>query len=50
MNKEVIMKTEKDKKDKYGRYLGEIFLLNEPVSVNTLLKEYAEYELDINLY
>lgn len=39
MNKEIIVKTYKDKKGKYGRYLADIFIEQEtgPVNVNDWL-------------
>lgn len=37
LNKDVIIKTYKDKTEKYGRYLGEIFLEKEEISINQLL-------------
>jgi micrococcal nuclease len=39
LDKEVIIKTYKDKKDKYGRWLAEIYLPGETKSINTLLLE-----------
>jgi micrococcal nuclease len=40
LGKEVIIKTYKDKKEKYGRWLGELFLINHSAkSVNTMLVE-----------
>lgn len=48
MDKEIIIGTFKDKKGKYGRYLGEIWLPleGEILNVNDLLVEegYAEYK------
>ena len=46
--KEIILQTVKDKKGKYGRYLGEIWLQQQPgnyVNVNDLLvtKGFAQY-------
>ncbi len=41
-NKEILVQTIKDRKGKYGRYLGEIFLLDEngdKINVNDLLVE-----------
>lgn len=35
--REVIVKTHKDKKGKYGRYLVEIFLPGEEISINQLM-------------
>ncbi len=47
LGKEVILKTLKDRKGKYGRYLAEIWLLqdNQWINVNDLLVEkgFAEY-------
>ena len=51
LNKEILVQTVKDKKGKYGRYLGEIWLINEDGSlsnVNDLMvssgfAEYKEY-------
>ncbi len=34
LNKNIIVKTTKDRKEKYGRYLAEIFLLNDTISLN----------------
>jgi len=34
---EVILKTEKDATGKYGRYLAEVYLPNEPMSLNEWL-------------
>lgn len=39
LNKDVIIITDKDKQEKYGRWLGTIYLLNETKSVNALLVE-----------
>ena len=42
LNKEILIKTYKDKKGKYGRYLADVFIENEtgPVNVNDwLVKE-----------
>ena len=33
-SKDLLIRTEKDKTEKYGRYLAEIFTDNDPVSVN----------------
>lgn len=49
LEKEVFIQTIKDKKGKYGRYLGEIWLINEDGStqnVNDLMvsQGYAEYK------
>lgn len=43
-NKWIIIKTKKDKKGKYGRWLGEIYMAGDAESINSwLLKEgYAE--------
>ena len=51
LNKEMLIQTIKDKKGKYGRYLGEIWLLNDDetlTNVNDLMvssgnAEYKEY-------
>lgn len=37
LNKEVIIKTSKDKQEKYGRWLAEIYLPEQEQSVNQLL-------------
>lgn len=37
LNKEVTVKTQKDKQEKYGRWLGEIYLPNSEISVNQIL-------------
>lgn len=37
LNKEVTVKTQKDKQEKYGRWLGEIYLPNNEISVNQIL-------------
>lgn len=37
LNKEVVLKTEKDRQEKFGRWLGEIFLPNSTISVNQQL-------------
>jgi len=37
LNKEVIVKTYKDKQEKYGRWLGEIYLPNNDTPVNKML-------------
>lgn len=37
LNKEVIIKTSKDKQEKYGRWLAEIYLPEQAQSVNQLL-------------
>jgi len=39
LNKEVMIKTYKDKKDKYGRWLAEIYLPGDDKSVNSILLE-----------
>jgi micrococcal nuclease len=49
LGKKVILGTFKDKKGKYGRYLGEIWIFDEAddfINVNDLLVEkgYAEYQ------
>ena len=48
LDKEIIIGTFKDKKGKYGRYLGEIWLPHEGeiINVNDLLVKqgYAEYK------
>lgn len=46
LNKEVIIKTNKDKKGKYGRYIGEIILNDENLNdwlVTEGLAEYRDY-------
>lgn len=35
----VVVRTIKDKKEKYGRYLAEVYLPNQEVSLNETLKE-----------
>jgi micrococcal nuclease len=37
LHKDVILKTQRDKTEKYGRWLGEIFLPGEEISINQLL-------------
>jgi micrococcal nuclease len=37
LNKEVILHTERDKQEKFGRWLGTIFLPEEKISVNEML-------------
>jgi micrococcal nuclease len=37
LNKDVVLKTYKDKQEKYGRWLGEIFLPDSKVSVNQIM-------------
>jgi len=37
LQKDVILKTQRDKTEKYGRWLGEIFLPGEEISINQLL-------------
>jgi len=37
LDKEIILKTFKDKKGKYGRYIGEIYLEGEEISLNEQL-------------
>ena len=39
LNKEVILKTEKDKTGKYGRYIGHLFLKEDNTSLNQKLIE-----------
>lgn len=39
LDKDVIIKTQKDKTGKYGRWLAEIFLPDSDKSINTLLLE-----------
>ena len=39
LGKDIILKTHKDKQEKYGRWLGEIFLPEQDKSINTLLVE-----------
>lgn len=42
LNKEILIETIKDKKEKYGRYLGEIYLKTsetETININDLLVE-----------
>ena len=39
LDKEVIIKTYKDKQEKYGRWLADIYLPNETKSINQLLLE-----------
>jgi micrococcal nuclease len=40
LNKKVILHTQKDRQEKFGRWLGVIYLLNSNVSINEqLLKE-----------
>jgi len=39
MGKEVVLKTHRDRQEKYGRWLAEIFLPGSEVSINTLLIE-----------
>jgi micrococcal nuclease len=39
LNKEVVLKTEKDRQEKFGRWLGKIFLPNSTTSVNQQLIE-----------
>jgi len=34
LNKDILIETIKDKKEKYGRYLGEIYLKNENETIN----------------
>lgn len=35
--KEIIIKTHKDKQEKYGRWLGDIYLANQTKSINQML-------------
>lgn len=35
--KDIIIKTHKDKQEKYGRWLGDIYLPNSTISVNQIL-------------
>lgn len=37
LNKSVTLKTYKDKREKYGRWLAEIFLLDQAISINKQL-------------
>jgi len=37
LNKDIVVKTKKDKKEKFGRYLGEIFL--DDININNWLVE-----------
>lgn len=37
LDKEVTLKTYKDKQEKYGRWLGDIYISNSEVSVNQIL-------------
>jgi micrococcal nuclease len=37
LNKEVILHTQKDKQEKFGRWLGEIYIPNSQISVNEQL-------------
>jgi micrococcal nuclease len=37
LNKEVVIKTYKDKQEKYGRWLGDIFIPESEISVNDML-------------
>jgi micrococcal nuclease len=39
MGKDIIIKTHKDKQEKFGRWLAEIYLPGSEVSINTLLVE-----------
>lgn len=39
LNKVVTLKTHKDKQEKYGRWLAEIYLPNQTKSINNLLVE-----------
>jgi micrococcal nuclease len=42
LNKEVIIKTSKDKKEKYGRYLAEIYLGSENINEWLIVEGLAE--------
>jgi micrococcal nuclease len=44
LNKEVIIKTNKDKKGKYGRYIGEIILNDENLNDWLVTEGLAEYK------
>ncbi|MCF6270289.1 MAG: thermonuclease family protein [Melioribacteraceae bacterium] len=49
MNKEILLETIKDKKGKYGRYLGEVFLKQEDgewlnINNNLVDKGFAEFK------
>ncbi|GAB4144603.1 MAG: hypothetical protein Fur0015_12390 [Ignavibacteriales bacterium] len=49
LGKDILIETLKDKKEKYGRYLGEIYLKNsngESLNINDLMVEkgFAEYK------
>lgn len=37
--KDIIIKTHKDKQEKYGRWLGDIYLPDSPDSINSMLLE-----------
>jgi micrococcal nuclease len=37
LNKDIIIKTHKDKQEKYGRWLGDIYLPNTTISINQIL-------------
>jgi micrococcal nuclease len=37
LQKDVVLKTQRDRTEKYGRWLGEIFLPGEDISINQLL-------------
>lgn len=50
LNKHITIKTHKDLKEKFGRYLCDVYLLNETyVLVNQLLKEYCKKNFDIDI-
>ncbi len=50
LNKNIILKTYKDSKEKYGRYLAEVYINNETtVSVNQLVKEYCRKNFGIDI-
>ncbi len=44
LGKEIIVKTIKDNKGKYGRYLAEIFIDNENINDVLVKKGYAKYK------
>ena len=44
LNKEVVIKTFKDKKGKYGRYLGVIFLNDENINEKMVKAGYAVFK------
>jgi len=37
LGKEIILKTYKDKQEKYGRWLGDVYLPDTSISINTIL-------------